>query len=326
MPKVSILTPVFNTAGYLERHRSSVLAQTLPDWELVYFDDGSTDGSAAILQSFAASDPRVKFLRFGANRGVAAVRNALLDAATGEFVYFLDSDDWIDADFLETMVARAEQTGRDVVVNSHYVKEFDDPSKNVTSGRFGFLEGDGDYPAWQVVTFFPPNLACRLFRLRSLRAHQVRFPDMRNGEDNYFTSLAEMLQPHCYVFRGPCFHYYQRPGSLVHQKGVGYSYILSFKYLYEALVERGIDTEPLRLFYADQIILDSEEKFEVTRSFLTVIRDQVLRHPELYVARDLFLLDAVCACPDYSTFLARYSPNIDLCFLRHRMRSGAGLK
>ena len=327
MPTVSILTPVFNTAAYLERCRASVLSQTVPDWEWVLVDDASTDESLSVLQSFASADPRIKVQHFPANRGVAAARNALLDAATGEYVYFLDSDDWIEPDCLAVMLAHARETGQDVVINAHYVKEYDDVSKNRPSGSFGFIREEGFYPPCQVQNALPPSLIMRLYRRAYLQEGGIRFPeDLRNGEDNYFVGLAEMRQARSYIFRGPAYHYYQRPESLSHQRACGYEYLLSFKYLYESLLSHGVDTEPLRLFYADQIVLDTQDKFDTAREFLLRIGDQVRRHAGLYVARDLFLLDAVCACPDYATYLSRFSPQVDLSFLRSRMRAGAGSK
>ena len=78
MPKVSVLSPVYNTASCLERCRSAMLSQTFADWEWILVDDASTDASPSVLQSFAASDPRVKVIRFPENRGVAAAGAAAL--------------------------------------------------------------------------------------------------------------------------------------------------------------------------------------------------------------------------------------------------------
>ena len=321
-PRISVIIPVHNTGSLLDRTLSSVARQTLRDIEILCVDDGSTDGSLAILQGWAQRDPRVRVIAFPENRGVAAARNAGFDAAAAPYVYYLDSDDWIDDDYLEAMLAKAQETGQDVVVNANYVQEWEDPDKNAPSGRFGFLqEGQEWYPATQVQTFFPPVIWARLYRRDYLQRIGVRFPDVKGGaEDIYYSGLAELLQPRSFVFRGPFHHYWQREGSLFHQKTNGFYYLQSFALLYHALRERNVPTEEIRLFYAGPMLLDTAEKFDFARAFLLEIEPQVRRHPDLYVAHDLFLLDAVCSSPDYATFLSRHNPNIALAFIRSRMK------
>ncbi len=92
-PLVSVVTPVRDAAETLPETVASVLAQTRGDWEMLLVDDGSTDGSAALAERFAAADPRVRALRLDAPRGTAAARNAGIAAARGRYIAFLDADD-----------------------------------------------------------------------------------------------------------------------------------------------------------------------------------------------------------------------------------------
>lgn len=106
-PRVSVVMPVYNGEAYLATAIDSVLGQTQPDVELVVVDDGSSDGSAAILARYG---DRIRVLH-QANAGVSAARNAGVAAARGEFLAFLDSDDWWEPDFLASMVgAMADPT------------------------------------------------------------------------------------------------------------------------------------------------------------------------------------------------------------------------
>ena len=114
LPKVSVIMTVCNVEEYLRQSVDSVLGQTLRDIEVVCVDDGSTDGSAAILGEYASRDTRVKVLR-QENRGAGAARNAGLDVASGEWLAFLDSDDVFDAPMLKEMVEKGEQEKSDVV-------------------------------------------------------------------------------------------------------------------------------------------------------------------------------------------------------------------
>ena len=318
-PLISVIIPVHNTGTLLDRTLESVTGQTLQDIEVICVNDGSTDSSLAILQDWGRRDPRVRIISYEHNQGVSAARNAGFDSSWGGHIYFLDSDDWIDPDYLEAMYAKARETGQDVVANANYVLEFEDGSQNAVSGDFGFIH-EGYYPTARVQTFFPPTVCTRLYKREYLSRIGLRFPPLKNGEDIYYTGLAELMQKSSYVFRGPLHHYWQRDSSLMHERGKGYYYIQSFKLLFDELIKRGIPTEGIRLFYAGPLVLDTQEKFDFVRAFMLEIEHQVRRHPQLYVAHDLFLMDAVTSCSNYSDFLSKYNPNIALAFIRSRMK------
>ena len=104
---VSVIIPVYNRAGMLERSVRSVMEQSLSDWELILVDDGSTDGSAGICDGFVAADPRIRAFH-KQNGGVSSARNLGLDEARGEWLAFLDADDRFYPDALEKALARAQ--------------------------------------------------------------------------------------------------------------------------------------------------------------------------------------------------------------------------
>ena len=97
--KVSIIVPMYNVENYIKQCVESVLLQDFFDWEMILVDDGSTDKSGRLADEYAAKDNRILVVH-QENRGPGAARNAGLDAARGEYVYFLDSDDYIDAGLL----------------------------------------------------------------------------------------------------------------------------------------------------------------------------------------------------------------------------------
>ena len=113
--KISVIMPVYNASASLPRSLESLRKQTFRDFEVVFVDDGSTDGSANLLAAFQEqADIPCQILRQGENQGVAAARNRGLDAAGGEWVTFVDADDTIEEKALETAL-QAAAPGVDLV-------------------------------------------------------------------------------------------------------------------------------------------------------------------------------------------------------------------
>lgn len=112
--KISIIIPVYNTEKYIGRCLKSVLANTYQNIEVICINDGSTDSSLSILEKYAASDQRIKIIN-QKNAGVSAARNAGLDAVTGDFVTFVDSDDWIHHLYFETLIYFQKETNASIV-------------------------------------------------------------------------------------------------------------------------------------------------------------------------------------------------------------------
>ncbi len=101
-PKISIITPVYNAEKYLEQCVESVIGQTFSDWELILVNDGSVDASAGICDRYAGKDPRIRVIH-KQNTGVADSRNIALKQARGEYLGFVDSDDWIEPDMYQAL-------------------------------------------------------------------------------------------------------------------------------------------------------------------------------------------------------------------------------
>lgn len=114
-PKVSIIIPVYNVEEYLGQCLDSLLSQTLDDFEIICVDDGSTDKSADILETYAANDHRIKIIT-QKNKGAGAARNTGEKEATGTYLFFMDSDDYCSTDFLSKVVPYAEKKDSDILV------------------------------------------------------------------------------------------------------------------------------------------------------------------------------------------------------------------
>ena len=127
---VSIIIPIYNLEKYIKHCLESVVNQTYKELEIICIDDGSTDGSAEIIKSMAENDPRIKYI-YQENAGVSAARNKGLDTATGEYVMFVDGDDYINLHMVERFVLESKKFGADVVCSDlNIAKDF---SKDVIS-------------------------------------------------------------------------------------------------------------------------------------------------------------------------------------------------
>lgn len=126
MPKISVISAVYCMERYLNQFLESIKQQTFQDYEVILVDDGSHDNSPAILDQYAQSEPRAIVIHKN-NGGVSSARNAALDRAIGEYVYIVDSDDWLEPTALETLWSETERTGADVVFGA-YITESDSSS------------------------------------------------------------------------------------------------------------------------------------------------------------------------------------------------------
>ena len=112
-PQISVIIPVFNVEKFLPQCLDSVTEQNFADIEIICIDDGSTDKSPEILSRYADRDPRIRIIS-RTNGGLSAARNAGLKIARGKYIFFIDSDDWIEPNTLEKLFATAESTGADL--------------------------------------------------------------------------------------------------------------------------------------------------------------------------------------------------------------------
>ena len=118
MPKLSIVVPVYNAEKYLNQCLDSIMKQSFTDFELIIVDDGSTDRSGAICDGYALADQRVRVVHTE-NQGVVTARRTGVNLAAGEYTTFVDSDDWLDADFYRCVFEASGESNADVLICSH---------------------------------------------------------------------------------------------------------------------------------------------------------------------------------------------------------------
>jgi len=138
---VSIIVPVYNGENYIENCVSSIREQSCSDWELLLVDNGSVDKSLEICKRLAAQDKRIRIFHEGANIGVSAARNLAMDKARGEYLTFVDADDWLRADFLEVLLGLWEEKRADMVVCGYEKRFRQDGEEAETEKKGGIRAG-----------------------------------------------------------------------------------------------------------------------------------------------------------------------------------------
>lgn len=182
--KVSILIPVYNVQPFLPKCIESVLGQTFQDFELILVDDGSTDESGAICDKYATLDKRIHAFH-QPNSGIGRTRAFALSQACGEFIMWVDSDDWIRTDAVELLYNKALEDGADIV---RYWLEivYKDSSKQITP-RYDTNESllrDTLASQWA-------SLCLTFTRKKLIEENKISFPDsINNGEDYYFVNAS----------------------------------------------------------------------------------------------------------------------------------------
>ncbi|NLI55325.1 MAG: glycosyltransferase [Clostridiales bacterium] len=212
MPKVSIIIPVFNAERYLNQCIESVLRQTFRDYELLCIDDGSTDGSLEILERHASVDDRIHIFQ-QANCGAGVARNLGISRASGEYLYFMDADDYCHERLLELACQKIEQTESDVVA-FHYYRVFDDtgeielrkswnpalipPHKRTYSYR--------DFPnsIFGVVNITPWN---KLIRRQLIENNTLRYMELSSSNDITFNALVMACADRFCLLDKPLYYY-----------------------------------------------------------------------------------------------------------------------
>ena len=204
---ITIAVAVYNTENFLKDCMDSVVNQTYQNLEIICVNDCSTDKSLEILEEYAAKDKRIKIITNEKNSGLGVTRNVGIDAAHGEYILFIDSDDWLDLTACEKLITKVKEGDSDVVFYSAYLvngdekkewKQFCDVTYPLSlEGRKALLRKTRPH-AWS-----------KLWKLEFMTKHGIKFPDFRKSQDQkphwMICLLAEKV-----AFETACLYYYRQ--------------------------------------------------------------------------------------------------------------------
>ena len=219
-PMVTVIVPVYNVADYVGECLESVQGQTLRNWEAICIHDCSTDGSLAVLESYAADDKRIKVLENPVNRGVSYSRNRGMEQASGKYLYFLDADDMIAPNALEDLYEIAEKDALDgVFFDATHVagtdEVFEMPWGKPTGAYDRVVRGNQFF--WQTIAKVEhiAPVWMQFWRTGFLRSNRISFSEeLRKAEDVLFTFEAFLLAERVRCIRKSFHTYRKRETSL----------------------------------------------------------------------------------------------------------------
>lgn len=216
MSKVSIIVPVFNTEKFIERCLISLVNQTLKDIEIIIVNDGSTDNSVEIVKKFQNNDSRIKIIN-QSNQKQGAARNNGLKNANGEYIGFVDSDDWVDFSYYEELYRQAKNYEADIALATNVRVGGRKTKKrlNITSVEvFSDLQDKIDVnQQWK--NECPTN---KIYKRKMLLDNDIFFPEKVFCEDKLFTIRAVYQANKVVTVPNINYYYFRNPKSTVNTK------------------------------------------------------------------------------------------------------------
>jgi glycosyltransferase involved in cell wall biosynthesis len=246
MVKISVIIPVYNAEAYLTNCVGSLLRQTLAECEFIFVNDGSTDGSREIIESFQKKDSRIKSIT-QENQGVSVARNNGVASATGEYLGFVDADDFVEKDMFYKLYQFAKENASDIVISNFFAEQ----GRSKMLVQFDFPV-NRRYNKAEIRAFIFPyfiqkdllNSACnKIFRTELIVKNGISFPEgMALGEDAIFNMRAFNRSESAYYTDYAGYHYREVSGSATRN-------IFENKYFSKAL-------EAFHFNYSDLMDLD----------------------------------------------------------------------
>ena len=211
MTKLSIVIPVYNVENYIPQCLESILSQSFKDLEVICVNDGSTDNSLSVLQDYKAKDDRIIIID-QKNEGSGVARNAGLSIAKGEYVYFVDGDDWLEGSALEKAVLKSDELNTDILIFGG-LSYYEGKGKNggYSANKLPKKYLDKVFSAKEIkkdIFKFPSTAWTKLYKRDFLVKNNIKFQDIKAGQDQlpFFHSMIKaeriaLLPENLYCYR-----------------------------------------------------------------------------------------------------------------------------
>lgn len=312
-PQISVIIPVYNTASYLEQCLNSVCSQTISDIEVLCVDDCSKDNSLDILQQYARNDSRVNVFHHSINMGCAAARNTGMRHSTGNYLYFIDSDDWIDPGYLEEVFTLAEKHRLPLIYNSRIMWEMPEgTSTPFEPGNYAATIGFGTtgfVDSHKNIGNFSYSNCCCLYRRDYLKKLRVSFPEGLDYTDNFFHIATFLPQKEIYVTNNNTYHYRVHENSICAKdknSNQGNDIIEVYEIILKYYIEHAYITTCKLNFYELKkhipYLKDVSAGYKRIHLLFSKCIDIIHKYSYLYTDEEICFFDLVCKCPNYNIY------------------------
>ena len=220
---ISVIVPVYNVESYIKRCIDSIINQSYNNLEIILVDDGSTDNSGNICDSYKKIDARIKVIH-KKNGGLSSARNAGIEISNGDYIAFVDSDDFIDKEMYEDLHKNAKESGCKIVTCSYkYVYDNDkivNKHKKLYKKKYDFFEAIKEMNTYEN---FDMSACTKLFQKELF--NEIRFPIGKLSEDYYIMYLLFEKAGSVYFISNDYYNYFQRVNSITKSKNINMDFM-----------------------------------------------------------------------------------------------------
>lgn len=220
--KISIILPVYNVASYVNRCLDSLLSQTLQDIEVIFVDDRGSDNSIDVIHNYIVShhlELHWHVIASPQNSGPALARNLGLSTVQGEYIAFVDADDWIEPNMMQTLYDTAIEYQADIC-SSAAILDYPNGSHKTMLNPY---VGSGTITTKKrkyLLRHYVSNFTTMLFKRDWLNQYQLQFPNAKSGEDSSFMGQCYLVANNIAQLNDTFYHYVIHSASISHRKGV----------------------------------------------------------------------------------------------------------
>jgi len=323
MTKISVIIPVYNIEQYLRRCLDSICGQTFKDLEIICVNDNSTDCSGDILTEYAARDCRIRVLNNEVNLKAGPSRNKGLKVAVGEYIYFMDADDYIDENYLQELYENALKYDADITMNVNIMTDKAGKSDKYVHPSMPSIPHEGCFIDNEVAI---DKSFCviwmRLFRKHLLISNDVFFDPLEVRQDIIFNYIVNSYANKIFAFSGSAYHYIIRDDSLsgIAEKNNNrdLNTMKAYNIIYDYLLEHDLlKINRAKLFNVSPFYkVDTQEKFDLYKSYFEKIKEYLYAHKEQYNAMDLFFCSIISESRSFNDYKASYPQSVAMAFVK----------
>ena len=292
---LSIIVPIYNTSHYLDKCLNSLLNQSLKNIEIILINDGSTDASHHIIEKNFQKIPNIKYVQLKENKGLGNARNIGISMAQGEYLTFVDSDDWVDLDLYKVVIDKLKNSDAEIAIYG-IINEFTNQKSSCIRYQYLFDNTINNEQALRLLAksqnnnyFLSAVVWNKVYRTSVLKNNNLKFLIDSYWEDDIFSFEVLLQVEQVLIVPEVYYHYYNRPNSItncISQKHID-DLTLSFNYLKKKLKKNGIWEKYQFEFnaltdkcicYLSELIFKNENNVAYQKKYIIYLLEQLIKN------------------------------------------------